>query len=350
MLKKNLKTETSMERIWIAGPCAAESRGQLMDTAAQLSEQAQEKGISLHYFRAGAWKVRSVPDSFAGAGEAALPWLQEVQNTYHIPVCVEAMNAKQVELCDKYDIHTIWVGARTSVNPVEVQKIADAVKHSKFTVMVKNPMIPDLKLWIGNIERFLQADIRGVMAIHRGFPDVQENIFRNAPFWHIPIELKVQMPDLPILCDPSHLCGKVEWIPEVAQLAMNYGFNGLMIECHPHPEHALSDADQQMLPADWANMIGHLDLRNDSADLELVKQRSTLENIDNQISTLLYQRMKMVDEIAEIKRNHHIALVQPQQWQQVVKRYTKHSEDTSYQAFIEQFLELLHQSSIDRQK
>ena len=339
-----------MERIWIAGPCAAESREQLLATAAQLNEQIREKGLSLHYFRAGAWKVRSAPDSFSGAGEKALPWLQEVQETYHIPVCVEVMTAKQVELCAKYDIHVVWVGARTSVNPVEVQQIADAVKHSDFTVLIKNPMIPDLKLWMGNIERFLQADIRRVMAVHRGFPDVQENIYRNAPFWQIPIELKVQMPELPILCDPSHLCGNVEWIPEVAQLAMNYGFNGLMIECHHHPEQALSDAGQQMLPTDWADMISRLDLRNDSADLELVKQRSTLENIDNQISTLLYQRMKMVDEIAEIKRRKHISVVQPQQWQQVVKRYAKHPEDPSYQAFIERFLELLHQSSIERQK
>ena len=339
-----------MERIWIAGPCAAESREQLLATAAQLNEQIREKGLSLHYFRAGAWKVRSAPDSFSGAGVNALPWLQEVQKTYNIPVCVEVMTAKQVELCAKYDIHVVWVGARTSVNPVEVQQIADAVKHSDFTVLIKNPMIPDLKLWMGNIERFLQADIRRVMAVHRGFPDVQENIYRNAPFWQIPIELKVQMPELPILCDPSHLCGNVEWIPEVAQLAMNYGFNGLMIECHHHPEQALSDAGQQMLPTDWADMISRLDLRNDSADLELVKQRSTLENIDNQISTLLYQRMKMVDEIAEIKRRKHISVVQPQQWQQVVKRYAKHPEDPSYQAFIERFLELLHQSSIERQK
>ena len=339
-----------MERIWIAGPCAAESREQLLATAEQLTEQTREKGLSLHYFRAGAWKVRSTPDSFAGAGEAALPCLQEVQETYHTPVCVEVMNARQVELCVKHDIHAVWVGARTSVNPVEVQQIADAVRHSDFTVIIKNPMIPDLKLWIGNIERFLQADIRHVMAVHRGFSDVQENIYRNAPFWHIPIELKVKMPELPILCDPSHLCGNVEWIPEVAQLAMNYGFNGLMIECHPNPEQALSDAGQQMLPADWADMISQLDLRNDSADLELVKQRSTLENIDNQISTLLFQRMKMIDEIAEIKRKNHISVVQPQQWQQVVNRYAKHPEDSSYQAFIERFLDLLHQSSIERQK
>lgn len=338
-----------MERIWIAGPCAAESQEQLFTTAAQLVDQARRTGIQLDYFRAGVWKMRSAPDSFTGIGEEALPLLQEVQNRYQIPACTEVMNARQVELCDRFGIHAIWVGARTSVNPVEVQQIADAVRHSNFTVMVKNPMIPDLKLWIGNIERFLQADIQKVMAIHRGFPEAQENVFRNTPLWNIPIELKVRMPELPILCDPSHLCGKVRWIPEISQLAMNYGFNGLMTECHCHPSQALSDTEQQMTPEEWATMISRLDLRNDSTDLELVKQRAVMENIDNQISELLYQRMKIVDEIADIKRVNHIAVVQPQQWQQVIKRYQKHPEDTAYQSFIEQFLELLHQSSINRQ-
>lgn len=337
------------ERIWIAGPCAAESQEQLWTTAQQLVEQAGVANLKLHYFRAGVWKMRSTPDSFTGAGEAALAWLQEVQRSFGVLVCVEVMNVRQVELCAQHDIHAFWVGARTSVNPVEVQQIADAVRHSDFTVMVKNPIVPDLKLWIGNIERFQNADIKSVMAIHRGFTDAKENIFRNAPMWQIPIELKVRMPELPILCDPSHLCGQVRWIPEVAQLAMNYGFNGLMTECHHHPSQALSDSEQQMTPAEWATMISQLDLRSNIANLELVKQRTILENIDNQLSELLYQRMTTVDEIADIKRNDHIAVVQPQQWQQVVKRYQKHTEDTLYQEFLEQFLDLLHQTSIKRQ-
>ncbi len=340
---------SSMERIWIAGPCAAESREQLMDTAAQLKEQSALAGIKLHYFRAGAWKVRSIPEAFSGAGDAALPWLQEVQETFGVPVCVEVMNTHHVELCAKFGIRIVWIGARTSVNPVEVQKIADAVRHSDFTVMVKNPIIPDLKLWIGNIERFQNADIGMVMAVHRGFTDAQENIYRNAPMWQIPIELKVAEPDLPVLCDPSHLCGHVQWIPQVAQLALNYGFNGLMTECHIDPAHALSDASQQMAPADWVQMLKDLDLRSEVSNLELVKQRSMLENIDNQISELLYQRMKLVDEIAEIKRNNHIAVVQPHQWQQVVKRYQRHPEDQPYSDFLDKFLELLHQTSINRQ-
>lgn len=339
-----------MGKIWIAGPCAAETREQVLTTATQLVEQARSANLRLHYFRAGAWKVRSAPDSFAGAGEEALPWLEEVQNTLHIPVCVEVMNARQVKLCAKHGIRVVWVGARTTVNPTEVQQIADSMCHSDFTVLVKNPMIPDLKLWLGNIERFLKADVERVMAVHRGFPDVQENVYRNAPLWQIPVELKVRMPELPILCDPSHLCGQTRWIPEVSQLAMNYGFDGLMTECHCSPAEALSDAEQQLTPAEWAQMIARLDLRTDAPDFILVKQRAMLENIDNQISELLYQRMSLVDEIADIKRKNHIAVVQPQQWQQVVKRYAKHYEDTEYQKFIEQFLELLHQTAIERQR
>ena len=170
-----------MERIWIAGPCAAESREQLWATASELIEQSSVRGLQLDYFRAGAGKVRSTPDSFCGAGEEALSWLREVQQAFGIPVCVEVMNVWQVELCAKYDIRTVWVGARTGVNPIEVQQIADAVRGADFTVLVKNPIIPDLKLWIGNIERFLKADIRRVMAVHRGFTDAQENVYRNAP-------------------------------------------------------------------------------------------------------------------------------------------------------------------------
>ena len=338
-----------MERIWIAGPCAAESREQLLTTAAELMEQSALVGVRLDYFRAGIWKVRSVPGSFCGAGEEALPWLQEVQRTYGVPACVEVMSACQLELCAAYGIRTVWVGARTCVNPTEVQQIADAVRGSDFTVLVKNPMIPDLRLWEGNIERFLKAGIRQVMAVHRGFPDATENIYRNAPVWQIPIDLKVHLPELPILCDPSHLCGQVRWIPQVAQLAMNYGFNGLMIECHHNPAQALSDAEQQLTPAQWATLVSGLDLRANAADLDLVKQRSLLENVDNQLSELLYQRMMLVDEIAEIKKAKHIAVVQPKQWQEVVKRYQKHPEDTAYQKFLEKFLELLHQSSIERQ-
>lgn len=336
--------------ILIAGPCAAESQQQVDKTAEQLNNELKGNNLHLDFFRVGVWKPRSRPNAFAGAGDAALPWLDDIQKRYHFTVCTEVLNARQVELCEKYNIHAIWVGARTSVNPSDVQKIADAVRNKPFTVMVKNPLVPDLKLWAGNIERFLCADVADVIAIHRGFSDNGENIYRNAPCWEIPIDLKVLFPDLPILCDPSHLCGHTKWIPQIAQIALNYGFNGLMLECHCNPEQALSDADQQLTPAQWANLIKQLSFKSDQPNHDLIIQRALLDNIDTQLSELLSKRMQVVDEIAKIKKQHNLPVVQPQQWKQVMKRYQKSNQDAQYQDFINKFLELLHQSSINRQK
>ncbi len=341
--------ENSLEKIWIAGPCAAETREQVLDTARALLEQAAARGVRLYAYRAGAWKMRSAPGGFSGAGEEALPWLSEIQQTLGIPVCVEVFNPQQVEKCAENNIKIVWVGARTAVNPVEVQMIADAVKHTDFTVMVKNPIVPDLKLWIGNIERFLNADVKNVMAVHRGFSVATENVYRNAPLWQIPVELRVAMPQLPILCDPSHISGHTKWISQLSQIALNYGFDGLMTECHVNPEAALSDAKQQLTPQQWGEMVTNLSLRSNTENLDLERLRSKLENIDHQLSELLYQRMTVVDEIAEVKRANDIAVVQPHQWEQVVKRYNNHSLDTNYQEFIEEFLKILHQASIKRQ-
>jgi len=336
--------------IWIAGPCAVESEEQVWTTARQLHEVAQREKIPLDYFRAGVWKPRSHPNSFTGLGKEALPWLAEIQSQLGLQVCVEVLTPKHVALCEKYGIHTVWVGARTSVNPVEVQKIADAVSHKPFTVIVKNPLVADLKLWIGNIERFLQADVQKVMAVHRGFPDNNENVLRNAPCWEIPIALKVHYPDLPILCDPSHLCGQTAYIPQMAQIALTYGFDGLMTECHYAPNVALSDASQQLTPEQWAEMIQQLKYPSNAPDRELVRQRAQLENVDNQLSHLLWQRMTIVDEIARIKKDKQLPVVQPQQWQKVVERYHKTEHDELYNRFLDQFLSLLHQYSVLRQQ
>lgn len=333
----------------IAGPCAVESEQQLAETAKQLHDEVRARELHLDFFRAGVWKPRSHPESFAGIGEEALPWLAKIQQQYNTPVCVEVMNSKQVELCFKQGIHTVWIGARTAVNPTEVQELADAMQGTPCTVMVKNPLVPDLKLWIGNIERFRKADVSQVMAIHRGFADSNENVYRNAPCWEIPIDLKVAMPDLPILCDPSHLCGSIQWIPQIAQLALNYGFNGLMLECHCAPDKALSDAAQQLTPSSWASLVSQLRFRQNTSDNDLIKQRALLENVDTQLSTLLYKRMQIVDEIAHIKKEKQLPVVQPKQWQQVRQRYLNNITDENYRNFIEDFLELLHQASIKRQ-
>ena len=340
-----------MERpILIAGPCAAESEQQVLATAEQLQQAANAHGLELDGFRAGVWKPRSQPNSFSGVGEPALEWLSQVQRQFKLPVCVEVMNAAQVELCARYGIRMVWVGARTAVNPTEVQQLADAVRHSDFTVLVKNPLVPDLKLWIGNIERFANAGVRQVMAVHRGFPDNNENVYRNAPCWEIPIDLKVHFPDLKILCDPSHLCGSTQWIGQISQIALNYGFNGLMIESHVRPEQALSDAAQQLTPQAWGELVATLQVRTDMPNRDLICQRALLENVDTQLSELLAKRMRIVDDIAEIKRKNNLPVVQPQQWQQVRERYLKLGQDTQYVEFIEQFLEILHQNSIKRQQ
>lgn len=336
--------------ILVAGPCAAESESQVLATAAQLRDEVSARGLALDFFRAGVWKPRSHPRTFIGVGEPALEWLSEVQRQYGFPVCVEVMTTAQVELCAKHGIQGFWVGARTAVNPLEVQKLADAVRGSDCTVMVKNPLVPDLKLWIGNIERFMQANVRQVWAVHRGFPDNNENVYRNAPCWEIPIDLKVHFPELPILCDPSHLCGHTKWIAQIAQIALNYGFNGLMMEVHNNPEAALSDAAQQLKPCDWGAIISSLALRTDVPNRELICQRALLENVDTQLSELLAKRMHIVDDIADIKKKNNLPVVQPQQWQQVMERYLKPGQDAQYQDFIKQFLEILHQASIKRQK
>lgn len=334
----------------IAGPCAAESERQLMDTAAQLRDEVCAHGWKLAYFRAGAWKPRSKPDSFEGMGERALPWLAEVQQQYGFAVCTEVMTPQQVELCLKHDIRALWVGARTCVNPASVQLIADAVKGEPVTIMVKNPMIPDLRLWAGNVERFLNAGVPQVIAVHRGFADSNENIYRNAPRWEIPIDLKVQFPNLSILCDPSHICGHTRWIPQIAQLSLAYGFDGLMMECHIHPEQALSDSEQQLTPKQWAEIIASLSFKTNVPNHELIKQRALLENVDTQLSELLAKRFQIVDEIARIKRDNNLPVVQPQQWQKVCKRYLKPDQDPQFQDFIEQFLKILHFNSIKRQQ
>ena len=339
-----------MKPVLIAGPCAVESEEQLFTTAELLHQEIQRTGLALDFFRAGVWKPRSNPNSFEGLGDKALPWLGEVQRRFGFHACTEVMTPAQVDACEKAGITALWVGARTGVNPIEVQKIADAVKEKPFTILVKNPIVPDLNLWIGNIERFLQAGVSQVIAVHRGFANGNENVYRNAPGWEIPIDLKVHYPDLPILCDPSHLCGDVKWIPQVAQLALNYGFNGLMLETHHNPAEALSDACQQLTPAQWGDLIRSLTFKTNMPNAELIKQRALLEHVDTQLSELLAKRMEIVDEIARIKKDNNLPVVQPKQWQQVTERYLKEGQDSAYRDFLAQFLELLHQASIQRQK
>ncbi|MDR1345984.1 MAG: bifunctional 3-deoxy-7-phosphoheptulonate synthase/chorismate mutase type II [Bacteroidales bacterium] len=342
-----------MKPLIIAGPCAAETENQVLMTAHQLQIELKHIAMPLAYFRVGVWKPRSNPCDFGGAGKRALKWLAKARNMLQTSVCVEVARPEQIELCREAGINAIWLGARTTVNPFLVQEMADALRGSNFTVMIKNPVSPDLSLWIGAIERMREAGITDLIAIHRGFAERRENILRNAPIWEIPIELKIRFPNLPLICDPSHLTGDRRYIRTIAQEALNYGFSGLMIETHYNPTIARSDARQQITPKELAFLLDQLDFKTESETREFAnisKEREQLHAIDDQIAQLLTKRMRIVDKIACLKHEYHLPIVQPNQWQKVVEQYLSHSlQDDYYQEFITKFLELLHQNSIKRQ-
>ncbi|MDR2979098.1 MAG: bifunctional 3-deoxy-7-phosphoheptulonate synthase/chorismate mutase type II [Bacteroidales bacterium] len=340
--------------ILIAGPCAAESEGQILETAALLSEKLSQNNFSLTYYRAGIWKPRTNPMAFTGAGEKALPWLQKVQETTGIPVCVEIAKPEQFALCEKFGITAFWIGARTTVNPFLVDELCQAVKGKNYTIMVKNPMAPDARLWIGAIERFQHAGIAKIFTIHRGFSEQHENILRNAPNWEIPIELKVRFPDIPMICDASHMAGNKQYLREIAQLALDYNFNGLMLESHVHPEKALSDASQQLTPQELVNLLKSLTFKNAASspvEQELSKLRRQIEHVDHQIGRLFVKRAELVDEIASVKMEHNLPIVDPKQFKKVVERYKNTGlQDEDYVLFLADFLETLHHYSIKRQQ
>ncbi|HNW68638.1 MAG TPA: bifunctional 3-deoxy-7-phosphoheptulonate synthase/chorismate mutase type II, partial [Bacteroidales bacterium] len=251
-------------------------------------------------------------------------------------------------------ITNVWIGARTSVNPFAVQELAKSMCGGNFTVLVKNPIIPDLKLWIGNLERIEKIGVQKLFAIHRGFAENTENVLRNRPMWEIPIALRVARPDIPILCDPSHISGNTQYIKQIAQISIDYGFDGLMIETHYQPQSALSDASQQFTPAELTRLLSELIFKEHSNALPnelLRKPRTLIRNIDTQMGQLLAQRMKLIEEIAEIKQKNNLPLVQPEQWNQVVKTYQNAAlKDELYQEFLQNFLNLLHQYSLQKQQ
>jgi len=342
-----------MNPIIIAGPCAAETEEQVFTTARQLQRELEQIAMPLTFFRVGVWKPRSNPNDFCGAGKRALKWLTQLQKTMKIRVCVEVARPEQIQLCNEAGINAIWLGARTTVNPFLVQEIADALQGSDFTVMIKNPVSPDLSLWIGAIERIRKSGIFNLFAVHRGFAERHENVLRNAPAWEIPISLKLKFPEIPLLCDPSHIAGDRRYIQAITQEAMNYGFDGLMIESHYNPSHARSDAHQQMTPKQLAFLLNRIDFRNESemaAFAHIAKEREQLNAIDEQIAQLLAKRMSIIDNIALLKKKNHLPILQPKRWEKVKKQYYAYAlQDDNYEEFITQFLELLHQNSIKRQ-
>ncbi len=334
----------------IAGPCSAESKEQVLQTAEQIT--ASKK---VHALRAGVWKPRTRPGTFEGSGDKALPWLQEAQEKFKLPVTIEVAQPEHVEAALKHNINFFWIGARTTANPFSVQELAEVLKGVDCTVMVKNPIHPDLQLWIGAIERVKAVGVKNIAAIHRGFHTSTKNTFRNTPMWQIPIELKVQFPELPIICDPSHICGRRDLIFDVAQNALDLGMNGLMIESHINPDVALSDKNQQLTPSGLNELLGNLQVKEKSTanpvfNQQLTNIRTDIDKIDEEIVNLIKARLQLVEKIADEKREKHVTAFQLERYINILKTRGEWGNKQSLnKEFVEKLFQLIHEESIRTQ-
>lgn len=334
----------------IAGPCSAESESQLMKTAEELAETK----LPL-IFRAGVWKPRTKPGSFEGAGLKALKWLEKVRETYGFRLGIEVATDEHALMAMDHGIDILWIGARTSVNPFSVQEIADVlVNNPDQAVMVKNPINPDLNLWIGAMERIHGAGITKIAAIHRGFSTWDPSSFRNPPKWELPIELKRQFPDLDIFCDPSHICGNRELLPFISQKALDLSMSGLMLESHFTPDEAWTDAKQQITPANLKLLMDDLQVRNAqdiaSFSIPLAELRTKIDDIDHEILRKIKDRMTLVDDIGTYKKEHNVAILQVNRWNEIISdRLAAGKKLGLDETFVKTFLEQIHKASIRRQ-
>ena len=329
----------------IAGPCSAETEEQVMTTAKQLAI----KGC--HMFRAGVWKPRTKPGGFEGHGEPALEWMAEVKKETGMLIGTEVATPEHVELCMKYGLDILWIGARTSANPFAMQQLADSMKGLDIPVFVKNPVNPDLELWIGALERINQAGIKKLAAIHRGFSSFDKTMYRNAPMWQIPIELRRRIPELPIVCDPSHMGGKRELIAPLSQQALDLGFDGLMSESHCDPDTAWSDAKQQVTPEVADYIVGMLVARDNTFTTEGIKLlRQQIDKIDNELMDLLAKRMRVCREIGQYKKEHNMQVLQTGRYNEILdKRGVQGSLTGMSPEFVKQVFEHIHEESVRQQ-
>jgi len=331
----------------IAGPCSVESEEQILATARALSQIPEVKML-----RGGIWKPRTRPDAFEGRGEEGLVWLQEAKRETGLPTATEVATPKHVELALKYDIDTLWIGARTVVNPFSVQQLADALKGVDIPVMIKNPVSPDLKLWIGAFERFQKAGVKQLVAVHRGFSYYKETPFRNFPMWEIPIELTQRL-NVPLVTDVSHICGNRELLQVTAQKALDLATDGLMVECHINPDKALTDAKQQITPDELKKLIAGLTFRSKQSGLvehDLAGLRGEIDDIDSELLQLLARRMSVSEQIGEYKKRNNITVVQMDRWKKILADHVAAGEELGLSPIlINKVFEAIHQASIERQ-
>jgi len=337
--------------ILIAGPCSAETEEQVIQTATRLFRTGK-----VDVLRAGIWKPRTRPGAFEGIGTKGLPWLQKAKELTGLPVAVEVAKASHVELCLEFGIDILWIGARTTVNPFAVQEIADALKGVDIPVLVKNPINPDLALWLGGMERLQNAGLTRLGAIHRGFSSAGEKIYRNRPQWQIAIDFKTAMPELPMINDPSHITGRRDMLFKVAQKAMDLNFDGLIIESHITPDTAWSDAAQQITPEVYGQLISDLVIRdNDPKDLKektkLDRMRKEIDMIDEEIMNILASRMKIAREIGLYKKENNMTILQSERWKEVLSKFVSRGTQNGLgEEFITRVIKSIHDESIEQQE
>ncbi len=350
-MKEKVQAAWSKRPLVISGPCSAETEAQLVATAQQLAATGK-----VDILRAGIWKPRTKPGMFEGIGAKGLPWLQKAKQLTGLPTAAEVATAKQVEDALTFDVDVLWIGARTTVNPFSVQEVADALRGVDVPVLIKNPINPDLELWSGAVERVARAGIKQIGLIHRGFSSYGNTEYRNAPMWHLAIEMKRRNPEMMIINDPSHICGRRDILQETAQRAIDLDFDGVMIESHIDPDNAWSDAKQQVTPERLGEMIGNIiwrkeDVASEEYHAALEKLRQQINHLDDELMQIIGQRMKIAESIGQYKKDNNITILQTNRWNEILERAYREGERKGLsKEFITKYFDAVHMESINHQK
>jgi chorismate mutase len=351
------KKSDGVQAVWnkrpliISGPCSAETEEQVLATAKRLAATGK-----VDMLRAGIWKPRTKPGMFEGVGTKGLPWLQQAKKLTGLPVTVEVATAKQVQDALTFDVDVLWIGARTTVNPFSVQELADALRGVDVPVMIKNPVNPDMELWSGAVERVARAGIKQIGLIHRGFSTYANTEYRNAPMWHLAIEMKLKYPDLLFVNDPSHICGRRDILLDTMQKAIDLDYDGLMIESHIDPDNAWSDAKQQVTPEQLSEMLDALiwrkeDINSEEYHTALEKLRQQINQLDDELMQILSHRMKIAELIGSYKRENNITILQTSRWNEIIERaFVKGDKLGLSKEFITKYFDAVHMESISHQK
>jgi chorismate mutase len=349
-MKELVQEKWNKRPLIISGPCSAETEEQVLQTATQLAATGK-----VDLLRAGIWKPRTKPGMFEGIGTKGLPWLAQAKKITGLPIAVEVATAKHVQDALQFDVDVLWIGARTTVNPFSVQEVADALRGVDIPILIKNPINPDLDLWSGGIERLQKVGVKQIGMIHRGFSSYGNTEFRNAPMWHLPIEMKRRFPDMLLICDPSHICGNRTLLQSVAQKSIDLDFGGLMLETHIDPDNAWSDAKQQITPEGLAELLDGLVWRFEDTDEKefvtaLATLREQINQVDDELMTLLSQRMKIAEKIGEYKKNNNITILQTNRWNDILEKAFKKAEKLGLsKEFITKYYDAVHLESINHQ-